>query len=84
MLNMYDPDPVIELVAGFTVQPAGDEVAKLTCPVKPFNAFTVRVVWTWVAAFVVSVFGDAERLKSGVGGAAKLVVSGLPIPVAKS
>lgn len=75
---------MIEFVVGFALQPEGAVAERLTVPVNPLSAFTLMVVVAWVPAFVVRVVGEAERLKSGEGGAAKLVVSGLPIPVAKS
>jgi hypothetical protein len=71
-------------VEGFAVQPDGRVVERLTVPVNPLREFMFMVVEVWVPANVVSEFGVAETLKSGEGGAAKLVVSGLPTPVAKS
>ena len=69
------------------VNPVGEaEAVTLTVSVNPLSAFTVMVEVTGFefAVLKVNVFGEAEMLKSGVGGAAKYAVSGLPIPVTKS
>ena len=68
------------------LNPVGAEAAKLTASVNPLSAFTVMVEVTGVGfrVFIVNVFGEADILKSGVGGAPKLMVMGLPIPVTRS
>ena len=56
-----------------------------TVPVKPLFAVMVMVDVALLPASIVSEFGLAERVKSGCGGCGeKLVVIGVPIPVARS
>lgn len=71
------------------VTPVGSpEADKLTMPLKPFCGFTVMVIGPLLApSRMVTVVGDADRLKFGVDVGqwlTKLAALMLPIPVAKS
>ncbi len=64
----------LEEVAGFglkdAVTPLGKPVAeKVTLPVKPFDGVIVTVLVPLVPCVIVTLLGDAERLKSGVAAA---------------
>src|SRR5947207_15332842 len=65
------------LVAGFALNPAETPLGKMevtvkpTLPLNPFNAFAVIVeVPPAPPCTIVRLVGDADRLKSGAGGAA--------------
>ena len=60
---------------------------RVTVPVYPLRGVTVMValpVYPVVPVLITTGLGDPEILKSGPVGGAKLVVIGLPKPVAKS
>jgi hypothetical protein len=84
---------VLVPVAGFglnaAVAPLNPVADRLTLPVNPFDGVMVIVLDPWLPCVTLTLLGDADRLKSGLGEPpASALISpapcGLPQPVAKS
>jgi hypothetical protein len=78
------PDVVTEVGLRSAVQPVGAVAESPTVPVNPLRAVTVIVDVPKDPLGIVKVVGDVVSEKSGVAEAVKLMVTGLPKPVAKS
>jgi len=84
---------VLEAVAGLGLKPAvtplgKPDAASVTLPLKPFSGVMVIVLVPLLPCVMVTLFGDALRLKLGPGGDVSASIRadpfGLPQPVAKS
>ena len=84
MFSVDRPDVEIEVGLRSAVQPFGAVVESVIVPVKLLRKVIVIVEVPEDPLMIVNVAGDADSEKSGVTEAVKLVVTGLPKPVAKS
>jgi hypothetical protein len=86
IVSVEVPGPVTEGGLGVAVHPVGALTVRATVLVNPFSAFIVNVVvpCCLFAVFIVTGLGEAEIAKSSVVTAVKVVVRGLPKPVARS
>ena len=84
IFNIDAPEFVIDVGLRFAVNPFDAFEESETVPVNPLRELTVMVMEPDDPLLMVNDEGEAESEKSGVAWGLKLVVIGLPSPVARS